>query len=79
VQVLVGDIDPKPFIPAGATVLGRPTVSGVKAVATRTQDGSTVLTRLVLVRGKFTIAITASGQVSVAQLVTLAESLTGLS
>lgn len=78
VQVLVGDIDPKPFIPAGATVLGRPTVSGVKAVVTRTQDGSTVLTRLVLVRGKLTIAITASGQVSIAQLVTLAESLTGL-
>jgi hypothetical protein len=79
VQVLVGDIDPRPFIPAGATVLGRPTVSGVKAVVTRTQDGSTVLTRLVLVRGKFTIAITASGQVRAAQLVTLAESLTGLS
>lgn len=78
VLVLVGDIDPKAFIPAGATVVGRPTVSGVKALATRTQDGSTVLTRLVLVRGKLTVAITASGQASVAQLVTLAESLTGM-
>jgi hypothetical protein len=76
--MLVGDFDPAPFIRAGATVLGHPMVSGVKAVATRTQDGSTVLTRLVLVRGKLTIAITASGQASVAQLITLAESLTGL-
>lgn len=78
VLVIVGDFDPKAFIPAGATVVGRPTVSGVKAVVTRAQDGSTVLTRLVLVRGKFTIAITASGQSSVDQLVTLAESLTGV-
>ena len=79
-NIIAGDIDPKPYTEAGgAKVLARPKVAGVTGQLTQTTEKAGKVTRLYFVKGKYTVLMSATGDVTMAQLVTLANALGGLS
>ena len=62
----------------GAEVLQRPIVAGVAGQLTRTTENGVTVTRLVFVKGKITVLVTATGAVTADELAALADSLRGL-
>lgn len=79
VSIIAGDLDPRLYTEAGgAEVLQRPIVAGVAGQLTRTTENGFTVTRLVFVKGKITVLVTATGAVTADELAALADSLRGL-